>query len=231
MNIEQNNIPFKVIERFTKKLNQEQEEEILTCLEETIISAEKIGFGANAEVFKMHHPYQSICVKMLKKNRTIINTAKEEAEMQSKINELGVTTPKSLLRVKNQKTGQEYLLMERIEGYSLDQIQQNQEKFADIRKMIDVNFFQEVERMFKILHENKIHHRDFHSGNLMIDVINKKPVIIDFGATVETWTDDEDEIYRPIVSMRDPNDNKIKDTIQKFLIDKNEIKKMKEMFL
>jgi serine/threonine protein kinase len=57
-------------------------------------------------------------------------------------------------------------------------------------------FFKELETNITKMHQDNIHHRDLHSGNVMYDFKTKQPVIIDFGHATKAWSSDEDkDIY------------------------------------
>ncbi|MCX6762199.1 MAG: phosphotransferase, partial [Candidatus Moranbacteria bacterium] len=52
------------------------------------------------------------------------------------------------------------------------------------------NFFAELNDFLRILHTNRIYHRDLHEGNIMIDD-KGKPWIIDFGDAVRAFSEEE----------------------------------------
>lgn len=183
-NKKENNL--EVIKKYVETINQE---ELVECLEKTLKKGEKIGEGNNAEIIQLQEPFRSVCVKVIKKNpMVLINTLDEEFKFQQEVNNLGIKTPKNLLRVKNTKTGQEYLIMERIEGNSFKEILENpQFDFRDFN--LEANFGK-ISSMIEVMHKNGIYHRDLHAGNIMYDTKNNIPVIIDFGHATKSYFSD-----------------------------------------
>ena len=119
---EQKNYSVEVLQRFSSKIEEKHINSILECLERTLKDAELIGEGKNAKVFQLQKPWEQICVKVFKKDREVINDFEQEYEFQQMVNDLGITTPENLLAIEDKSTKQEYLLMERINGYSLKDI-------------------------------------------------------------------------------------------------------------
>lgn len=185
----------EVIKKYVETIN---EQEIVSCLEKTLLNAEKIGFGNNAEVFKLQEPFESVCVKVIKKQpQVIVNNLDEEFNFQQKVNETGIKTPKNLIKIKNIETGQEYMVMEKITGRSLSEILKDP-NFNMLQFDID-GFFEKLISMVTKMHDvAKIHHRDLHAGNIMYNTVTMEPVIIDFGHATESYMSDSDieNIYR-----------------------------------
>jgi predicted Ser/Thr protein kinase len=126
----QKNHTIEVVKNFSTTIEEKHVNSILECFERTLKNAELIGAGKNAEVFKLNEPWEEVCVKVLKKNREIINDLDQEFEFQQKINELGINTPKNLLAIEDKTTKQQYLIMERINGYSLKDLSEGKSKKA-----------------------------------------------------------------------------------------------------
>jgi tRNA A-37 threonylcarbamoyl transferase component Bud32 len=176
----------EVIKKYVDSVN---EEALIECLEKTLINGEKIGVGNNAEIIQLQEPFRSICVKVVKKNPlVIVNTLNEEFKFQQDVNNLGIKTPKSLLRVKNIHTNQEYLVMEKIEGFSFKEIIDN--PLFDDKNFDLENIFKKITEMIELMHKNGIYHRDLHAGNIMYDTNNNTPVIIDFGHALKSYFSD-----------------------------------------
>ena len=188
---------FEVLKRFSYKIEDSHIDSILECLDRTLKNAEKIGAGMNAEVFKLEAPWDSVCVKVFKQQREIINEFDVEFEFQEIVNDLNIFTPQNLLSIKNNKTNQQYLIMERIDGLSLRDLLdgKNDEMKIELKKNSN-SFFDELKKSIDTMHMNNIHHRDLHAGNVMFDFKTKKPVIIDFGHATQVLSNDSDkEIY------------------------------------
>jgi serine/threonine protein kinase len=84
----------------------------------------------------------------------------------------------------------ETLVMERINGHTIREIIKER---LDLPKDFNlVSFFQELKGFMEKIHNNRIYHRDFHEGNIMIDE-NGRPWIIDFGDACYAF--DEEEAY------------------------------------
>jgi serine/threonine protein kinase len=78
--------------------------------------------------------------------------------------------------------------MERIYGCSIGDIVYGTDKVPD--NYDHRKFFTKLKENIKKMHENNIHHRDLHEGNVMIDQ-NGDPVIIDFGTACMAFSGDE----------------------------------------
>jgi tRNA A-37 threonylcarbamoyl transferase component Bud32 len=194
---EEKNYSVEVLQRFSSKIEEKHINSILECLDRTLKNAELIGEGKNAEVFKLEKPWTSICVKVFKKEREVINDFEQEFEFQKMVNDLGIRTPENLLSIENKTTKQQYLLMERIKGLSLKDLAlgKNKKKLSELVNNKET-FFKELETNITKMHQDNIHHRDLHSGNVMYDFKTKQPVIIDFGHATKAWSSDEDkDIY------------------------------------
>lgn len=178
---------FEVIK---KLVDSKQVDDLLSCLEELKPDAVKIGSGGNAEVFALSEgKLASACLKKIKPiQKLIVNDLETEFLMQIRVNELGVKTPLTLAVVKNNETKEEFFLMQRIFGISLEDAMH---RYAKIPKAFNFKiFFEKLENQIKIMHEANIHHRDLHAGNVMINE-QGDPVIIDFGTATRVFASDE----------------------------------------
>jgi serine/threonine protein kinase len=79
--------------------------------------------------------------------------------------------------------------MERINGISLRDAILGKEEFP--KNFNFEEFFIELEKFIKIMHEEGIYHRDFHDGNIMIDSETGNPWLIDFGRSKKRVLTDE----------------------------------------
>lgn len=230
---EEKNYSVEVLQRFSSKIEEKHTNSILECLDRTLKNAELIGKGKNAEVFKLEHPWEEICVKVFKQDREIINDFEQEFEFQQLINDLGVRTPENLLTIENKDTKQQYLLMERINGFSLKDLSEIKNKKAqkDLRKNA-VTFFKKLQENINKMNKENIYHRDLHSGNVMFDIVTKEPVVIDFGHAMKAYGGDEDkDIFVGNSYIIDPRTQKRIEARQTYLKDSLEVQKMKHDYL
>ncbi|MBN1778670.1 MAG: hypothetical protein JW816_00400, partial [Candidatus Buchananbacteria bacterium] len=155
--------------------------------------------------------YVEVALKVFDSNsKDILNWPTQEADIQQKAERRGVRTPKVFGIVEN-SSGQQAIAMERIRGYSLEDIVgENMIHSGQIKLPADFTwdgFWAEAELMIKRLHEKReddsdipapIYHRDIKLGNLMIDLTNGRPVIIDFGLSGQVYTEEDDPyLYNP----------------------------------
>jgi len=155
--------------------------------------------GDNAVVYSLEViELENICFKKIKpKPRIVYNNIDEEHAYQKKIKEAGVRTPFSLLSIETEEK-EKYIVMQKINGHSVRDIIKNPnllpEKFN--YEVFCKSLDEEVAKMHKI----GIHHRDLHSGNVMINE-EGLPVIIDFGTATEG--SGGESTYDDMVSMLD----------------------------
>lgn len=226
------NYPFEVLQRFSTKIEEKHLDSILECLDRTLKNAELIGEGNNAEILKLKRPWTSICVKVFKKGREVINDFDQEFEFQQKVNDLNIRTPENLLSIENRKTKQQYLLMERIDGLSLNDLllEKNKQKYEDFKNHSS-SFFMELQNNIGKMHRENIHHRDLHSGNVMFDFKSKNPIIIDFGHATQVFSDDEDRLIYSGTTTRISEETGRKVFIRTvFPRDMEKIKELKSIF-
>ncbi len=85
-----------------------------------------------------------------------------------------------------------FLVMEKLEAVSLEDVFKRKASLPD--NFNEEDFFKSLEEFVKTLHEKKkIHHRDLHEGNVMIDLVTGKPRVIDFGLARFIYFDEEKE--------------------------------------
>lgn len=190
----------EISQRFLKIDNEDKLLEELYAVQWA--NREKLGQGYNAEVYPLFVDGEksSLCVKKIKKlPESKVNSIYEEAEFQAKAHMAGVRTPRYVMALKDTKNNQEYVVMERIDGYSVvdclsaETGSQPHELFSTVYS--HEKFFAELHSMVNKMHEAKIHHRDLHSGNVMIGN-DGMPVIIDFGTATYSYGMHEDkDIY------------------------------------
>ena len=176
------------------KLYQEIEESYLKKIK---LSIEKIrqdqkflGEGRAGRVYTCEE--ETFCIK------EIINASPDfsfndieiEMEIQIEVKKYGIRVPMPMLLFQN-SSGQKFLVMERIFGASIQDIEEGKADFPT--NFNAEEFFEEVKAMVAKMHKNNLYHRDLHSGNLMIEVKDGKikPVIIDFGHSSHSYGEDD----------------------------------------
>jgi serine/threonine protein kinase len=206
---------FEVVRSYAEKFN---DKEIIDCMESVLKNSEKIGAGKNANVFDLPG-YEELCVKKLFRTPTVmINPIDTEAEIQQDVFEMGIPTPMYYKKLRDNTNGQEYLVMERIDGYSVGDIldginkgvrPEHQEKLKTLMGNYDYDdFLEKINEMVARLHENNLYHRDLHIGNIMVNM-KGEPIIIDWGAAgYESLSGNSDEIYKADGRTWDPSQGK-----------------------
>ncbi len=200
---------YEVVRSYAEKFS---DAEIIACMEEVLKNSEKIGEGQNAEVFNLPG-YEELCVKKIFRNpEKVINPLETESEIQQDVFKMGIPTPMYYKKLRDNTTGQQYLVMERIKGYSVGDllyaIDEDRTILDGHKEMIETivknynheDFLEKITAMIENLHRNSLYHKDLHTGNIMINE-NAEPVIIDWGsAGYESLSNNngsnEDEIYK-----------------------------------
>lgn len=154
-----------------------------------------IGSGKTANVIVLEdHP--GVCLKVVHDKTISKNRANEEVAFLDRANKLGIRVPKPLCSL--QTEGNDFILMETIEGSSIRDIIE-QDLFEHLPDGFDIKgFFDQLRTEVKKMNKAKIHHRDLHEGNIMVDK-DGNPVIIDFGDAKIEYIAGEDP-YREIDS-------------------------------
>lgn len=187
---------FKV-ESVKKLIDSKEAESVEECILKVELHANPIGEGNNATIYiPENESLQSVCIKKGKeKQMMIFNNIDDECELQKECKKLGISTPLTLLSFTT-KEKEDYLVMERINGYSVKEILKNIKLLPE--KFDYQIFFKSLEEQIKKMHSAGIYHRDLHSGNIMIDE-EGLPVIIDFGTAVRG--SGSDNTYEDTVQM------------------------------
>jgi len=187
------------------EIRREQEDatrEIIAILDRIEQNRSELGRGRTADVFFYDDPerrYSKICAKLIiRREEGYSNDALEEMELLDDARQNGVRVPHPICSYKDQE-GKEFLIMETINGPSIDDILKHRvempKALRDPKKL--QTFLDQAEQEMEKLHEEaRIHHRDFHSGNLMVGIDEEtreaEPVIIDLGTAKKGWGDDEE---------------------------------------
>lgn len=178
------------LETVKRYIETKETEELLECLNKLESNSVPLGEGKNAEVFGLDEgKFRSVCMKKMRENPQLkCNDLDTEVDFQNRVRELGIKTPLTMAYMIDPELKEEFILMERIYGCSIKDIIYGQDQVPD--KYDHKKFFGQLKENIKKMHENNIHHRDLHEGNVMIDT-NGDPVIIDFGTSCTAFSGDE----------------------------------------
>ncbi|MFA5651983.1 MAG: lipopolysaccharide kinase InaA family protein [Candidatus Paceibacterota bacterium] len=192
-----NEIPTAAFEKNEKiKSFYENNKEIIEkLLEET---KNKIGEGSTAIVYFLGSN-EEICLKILKQEKDITadfhNYVEREVDIMNDLDNLddSVRTPKPYISAeyyKNEedKDGTKFILMERIDGYSIRDILEGIGSFPP-GFSIDT-FRKKVSVFLEKMHKKNIYHRDLSQANIMIHKTTGDPYVIDFGASTQSFGDE-----------------------------------------
>jgi len=188
----------RILKRF---LENKKTKELINCIEELSGKAEVIGFGGNAEILSMPRgPFGGICLKRLKELTAFQeNDLDKEFEIQVLANSGEVVTPFSMLLVEDIETKKKFIIMERVRGFSIEDVLQRRKTLPSNFNMDD--FFKKLKKQIDKLHSVGVYHRDLRSGNVMINEY-LDPVIIDFGASVVSTSGEAGmSVYEDVVSI------------------------------
>lgn len=181
----------------------------------------KIGEGFTATVHSdPENP--DICYKVLKhiprngfmtaSGKTVfVNNVSKEEEYLNKLHEIAdeIKVPKPLYSIEVKDTDKikdgnifQVLAMERLNAYSFREIMEGKKNFPEKFLKEGGNFlklfFRKVEKFVEKMHTyTKIYHRDLHTGNIMIDLEEGCPCVIDFGMSAKSAfrSSSDEEIY------------------------------------
>ena len=189
-------ISFQKIEKVID--SREGTADLIECIKSLEIKATPIGEGGNAVVYAaLGTNFDRICLKKIKEKPQIMyNDIDKEHQFQIMARNAGVRTPFSIMSIKTDDG--EYLIMEKIEGSSIEEIIQKPELLSE--KFNFKTFCDSLEDQIAKMHKAGIYHRDLHSRNVMIDK-EGLPVIIDFGTATEGTG--SDFTYEESISMYD----------------------------
>lgn len=177
----------EVVKRY---IETKETEELLECLNKLESKSVPLGEGKNAEVFGLDEGrFKAVCMKKMRENPELkCNDLDTEVDFQNRVRALGIKTPLTMAYMIDSESKDEFILMERIYGCSIKDIVYGQDQVPDNYE--HKKFFAQLKENIKKMHENNIHHRDLHEGNVMIDD-KGDPVIIDFGTSCTAFSGDE----------------------------------------
>jgi|GEM_PF-1469335 len=183
-----------------ERLKQEEVKENLIKMRELMDQIRNnpenlLGRGSVAEVYSSS-PEAKTCFKLILNfvEYQKGNNLEEEMNFLDEAVQLGeiagVKAPMPFYLRKER--GLYFLAMEKLKAVSLEDVL---EKRAPLpANFNEEDFFKSLEEFVKALHEKKkIHHRDLHEGNVMIDLATGKPRVIDFGLARFIYFNEKEE--------------------------------------
>ncbi|HYC83551.1 MAG TPA: phosphotransferase [Candidatus Paceibacterota bacterium] len=169
----------------------------------------ELGVGVSAFVTTFEDKDDvAFCLKQYRptlraENRPFNNLARE-MHMMEEARRAGVRTPLPFFTIEIEHENAEgdagsnlvsYLGMERIFGYTLDQVVVGK---RELPENFDLERFMESLRdQVRRAHEQNLYHRDLHNGNLMIDWKTGNPVVIDWGQSRICFSHDDNPYEDP----------------------------------
>jgi serine/threonine protein kinase len=173
--------------------SNEKIEEIEALIDAVFEHPEKENLGCGNAACVFTTPDHAFCIKrekeIIEEGKRPLNSIDKEMEYQADASALGARAPMPIRSYVSDEN-RSYLLMEVIEGHSLEQI---------IAKNISLpenynheEFWQELRQMLDKMHQGRLYHRDLHEGNVMIDFKTGKPAVIDFGMAGYSFFEEED---------------------------------------
>jgi serine/threonine protein kinase len=204
---------------------EEHNENICELAEKIFVDENSLGKGKTAEVFTVPG-VTNVCCKKLGGELKAINSFDEEAEFLEFARDIDddsviIPTPIATIEVQKKKkmknlqgktvvanVKEHAFLMKEIDGFSIEDILERRVKDPQsFLEGFDIDkFFSVLDSFIKKMHKSKhrVHHRDLHGGNIMINRTDFKPVVIDFGHAVSAYGEDSD-IYNAEVFELDYN--------------------------
>lgn len=184
--IEQKLLKSKALEQSRNKENiGDIEEEVSARLEDIKAGNCFIGEGKTATVYICEKDPWS-CYKIISTSYYPRLKVDQEMKFMDEAIKLGIRVPLPIFSTID--GNMEALAMERVNGQSIKEIIEDD---LGLPENFDLdNFFTELNDFLRILHTNRIYHRDLHEGNVMIDD-KGKPWIIDFGDASRSFSEEE----------------------------------------
>lgn len=176
---------------YDETVKEKKEKDILKTVEAILKNkSESIGRGATAEVYvkKIKTGHSQYCFKFIYNIHAPEyhehNDIKKETEFLLKLHNLnikGVKVPEPIGYIETNSA--HVLIMEKLNAVTLSSVL---EEGVDLPENFQADeFFKKLEEFVQEMHKHRIHHRDLHSGNIMIDMETGEPCIIDFGRAKE----------------------------------------------
>lgn len=202
------------------KMTKEEINSLHEIVREVCIEENKIGFGRTSYVYM--DPENESCYKYILPGRPHQNDIDVQAEIMDKMCEdreiAIVPTPyfsvnySYVAEIQNKKVLQKrnLLIMERVNGFSFEQIFDQKQLDKNLPENFDFELFKERLLTFvnKMHDEYGIYHCDIAPRNIMIDLETHKPVIIDFDNSRFKSQYTHDEIREGLQYKNAPNDDR-----------------------
>ncbi len=177
---------------------KEYQEKILDIADKIFTKDTFINAGKTAEVFRDEE--NNTCYKSIDKPEKLLLDIDEEIEIADEARTVSntVKVPAPFFSViatvrdnKNFLKKVRFFGMELVNGPTMKDVLEGKEELPENFNFEE--FFSNLTDFFEKLHkEKKIHHRDFHDENLMIDRETGGPWVIDFGHATKAFLADED---------------------------------------
>lgn len=165
-------------------------ETIAAVLQEEETRGISIGEGRTA-LISIISGRETVCLKTIRDKKISANRAHAEMRFLDELADGEPVAPRPICSIETDEC--DYLFMETIKGFSVKDLIEK-DLYARLPENFDFNlFFAALTRIIQSLHERRIHHRDLHAGNVMVNLENPNaPVIIDFGDATRQFLSSED---------------------------------------
>lgn len=163
---------------------------VTTALQEIKERGVDIGEGRTA-VVSIIPGGEDICLKTIKDKTISANRAHAEMRFLNELSKGNLIAPRPICSIETDEF--DFIFMEAINGFSVkDLIEKN--LFDRLPIGFDSKLFlTALQKIIEGLHEQRIYHRDLHSGNIMINLEQPNdPVVIDFGDAARQFLSSED---------------------------------------
>jgi|GEM_PF-2136406 len=226
--------------------NEVYEENLCKLAERIFIDENHIGDGNTADVFTIPE-MTNVCCKKLNGNVNPINSLEEEAKFLEEVGAFSdkviIPTPVVAIEVKKHvkkrnlrgeivqaSIRENALLMKEIDGVSIEDLLEGRvENPLEFLSNFNADvFFADLGDFIDKMHQESIHHRDLHPGNIMIERGTMKPVVIDFGHAAKNHGDEN--IYQHNVYSRGPS-GRMREITETFITDKQSLVNAKQKIL
>lgn len=182
----------------------------------------RLGQGMTAEVCFLASN-DKLCLKIYKNKVEEVEglfflSPEDELYMQNKASfiEGEARSPKVYCSLEDQEGGLKYLLMERLNAVSIEDVACGR---AELPESFDFHKFSvALKKYIEDMHDVfNVYHRDLHEGNIMIDKVTGMPYVIDFGTSKEFYGEGDpyEVIIGSIVERKTSDEGMIKKVLER----------------